>query len=381
MNTPIRTLICSFSCLLAGVSLVSQAPAQLPIDASKLTPYATGFDGPRGMVFGPDRILYVAEGGTGGTNSTVGTCVQVPPPIGPYKGGPNARISRVDESGKRTTLATGLPSGLNSVGDIAAGADLAFLDNELYALLAAGGCSHGNPTLPNGIVKVNTRTGNWKYLTDLSVFLAEHPAAYPDAGDFEADGQPYSLLAFNGHLFSVEANHGQLIRTTLQGENHLVADISFHLGHIVPTGLAEANGNLYVASLGQFPITPNWEKLITFSKNSAFTDTTLGLATKPAELSGFRLAAVRAGLTGTLNLKLGPDGLLYALEFSTAAGNPAPGTGKVVRLNADGKFEDVVVGLTVPTGMAFGPDRALYISNFGDAPSGTGQILRVFIPM
>ena len=381
MNTRVRSLICSLSCLLAGASLVSQAHAQLPVDASKLTPFATGFEGPRGMVFGPDRFLYVAEGGTGGTTSTVGACTQVLPPIGPYKGGATARISRVDESGKRVTLATGLPSAQNAVGDISGVADLAFLDNELYALLAGGGCSHANPTLPNGIVKVNPRTGNWKYLADLSVFLAEHPAAYPDAGDFEADGQPYSLLAFNGHLFSTEANHGQLIRTSMQGENHLVADISFHLGHVVPTGLTEANGNLYVASLGQFPITPNWEKLITFSKNSAFIDTTLGLATKPSDLSGFRLAAVRAGLTGALNLKLGPDGLLYALEFSTAAGYPTPGTGKVVRLNADGKFEDVVIGLTVPTGMAFGPDKALYISNFGDAPPGAGQILRVFVPM
>ena len=274
MNTRVRSLICSLSCLLAGASLVSQAHAQLPVDASKLTPFATGFEGPRGMVFGPDRFLYVAEGGTGGTTSTVGACTQVLPPIGPYKGGATARISRVDESGKRITLATGLPSAQNAVGDISGVADLAFLDNELYALLAGGGCSHANPTLPNGIVKVNPRTGNWKYLTDLSVFLAEHPAAYPDAGDFEADGQPYSLLAFNGHLFSTEANHGQLIRTSTQGEitsspiSPFISDTSF------PPASPRPTGNLYVASLGQFPITPNWEKLITFSKNSAFIDTT-----------------------------------------------------------------------------------------------------------
>ena len=267
------------------------------------------------------------------------------------------------------------------MGDITGVADVAFLDGELYALLAGGGCSHGLPTLPNGIVKVNTKTGSWKYVTDLSVLYAEHPAAYPDAGDFEPDGVPYSLLAYNHHLFSVEANHGQIVRTTVQGENHVVSDISFLLGHIVPTGIAEANGNLYVTNLGQFPITPEWEKVMTFSRNALFLDTTPGFEAKPGELGKFRLAAVRAGVSGAVTLKFGPDGLLYVLEFLTAAGYPTPGTGKVVRLSREGMFEDVVTGLTVPTGMTFGPDRALYISNLGDGPTGSGQILRVLVPM
>src|SRR5690348_15059454 len=58
--------------------------------------YATGFNNPRGLKFGPDRMLYVAEGGPGGSHSTVGQCVQVPA-VGPYTGAPRGgRISRVD---------------------------------------------------------------------------------------------------------------------------------------------------------------------------------------------------------------------------------------------------------------------------------------------
>jgi hypothetical protein len=380
VRTILSKLLSSACVLLSAACIAPYSLAQQGIDASTLTPFATGLQGPRGMAFGPDGTLYVAEGGTGGTSPSPTAC-SVAAPIGPYTGGPTARISRIDSTGKLTTLATGLPSAKNAMGDISGVADLAFLNGTLFALLAGGGCSHGLPDLPNGIVRVNTRDGSWQYLSNLSQFYINNPSAYPGTDDFELDGQPYSLLAFNGALFSIEANHGQLVRTSTQGSNSLVADISARLGHVVPTGLAEENGNLYISTLGHFPITPSWELLLTYSQFSFFVDITPGLATRPSDLLGYKLANARAGLTGALNLKVGPDGLLYALEFSTAAGYPTPGTGKVVRLTRNGTWEDVVFGLTVPTGMAFGPDRALYIGNFGDAPPGAGQILRVVVPM
>jgi hypothetical protein len=47
-----------------------------------------------------------------------------------------------------------------------------------------------------------------------------------------------------------------------------------------------------------------------------------------------------------------------------------------VRVKKSGEIEEVVTGLSVPTAMTFAPDGSLYISNFGAAPSGMGQILR-----
>lgn len=52
----------------------------------------------------------------------------------------------------------------------------------------------------------------------------------------------------------------------------------------------------------------------------------------------------------------------------------------MVRLNRAGDIEDVATGLAVPTGMTFGPDGYLYVSNLGAAPAGAGQILRISIP-
>jgi hypothetical protein len=51
-----------------------------------------------------------------------------------------------------------------------------------------------------------------------------------------------------------------------------------------------------------------------------------------------------------------------------------------VRLNADGEIQDIATGFSVPTAMTFGPDGKLYVSNFGAAPAGEGQILRITLP-
>ena len=365
---------------LAAIAFLSPAfvEAQLPVDASHATPLVSGLEGPRGLIFGPDGALYIAEAGTGGTVSTVeALCTQVVAPIGPSLGGTTARISKF-LNGQVSVLASGLPSRISGVGDVIGVADVAFLNGNLYALLGGGGCSHGNPTLPNGIVKVNLKNGKWDYITDLSLFVQEHPPAYNSYNDFEPDGVPYSMVAENGALYVAEPNHAQIFKVAPGGATSLTYDYSFHLGDVTPTSIAFRDGNLYVGNLGIFPIRKTTERVTTLSKNLVFFDTAPGFQTQPSEVGHLQLAASRAGFTTIVSLKFGPDGLLYVLELSDAAGNPTPGMGKVVRVNTNGKLEDVVVGLNVPSGMTFGPDNALYISNWG--AGGPGAILRIVVP-
>jgi hypothetical protein len=95
----------------------------------------TGFNNPRGLKFGPDGFLYVAEAGLGGSTAAISD--QVPPPVGPYSEGKTARISRIDVSGERTTVVEGLPSDQTSpaLGGLVSGvADVDFIGNTLYAL-------------------------------------------------------------------------------------------------------------------------------------------------------------------------------------------------------------------------------------------------------
>src|SRR5450631_3524762 len=340
------------------------------------TPYvvAAGLEGPRGLRFGPDGDLYVAEAGTGGTTSTAGQCTQVPTPPGPWTGGPNARISKISPNGTRTTVASGFPSTFSPAGGTIGVADVVFLDGELYAVVSGGGCSHGNPKSPSGIAKVDLKSGSWYLIADIGAWLKTHPAKYESADDFEPDGTLYSMIAHDGKLLTVEPNHGQVISVTKSGEIEQVIDISASEGHIVPTSIAARDGSLFVGNLNLFPINPQWARILTISKSDEDDFDNLPPGLEPAR--GHRIVSSKAGFTTVVAVDFGPDGLLYVLELSDAAGFPTGGVGKVVRVKRSGDIEEIVTGLSVPTGMTFGPDGRLYVSNLGAAPAGAGQVLR-----
>jgi hypothetical protein len=344
------------------------------------TPFvvASGLEGPRGLRFGPDGNLYVAEAGTGGTTSTIGQCTQVPPGPGgpgPDTGGPSARISKIS-SGKVTTVASGFPSvtiGPGGANGTIGVADVVFLNGDLYALIGGGGCSHGNPKLPSGVAKVDLKSGSWHMIADIGAWLKTHPAKYESADDFEPDGTLYSMIAMDGRLVMVEPNHGQVISVTTSGEIKQEIDISASEGHIVPTSIAARDGSLFVGNLNLFPIDPQWARILTISKSDDSGNLPAGLSPH----NGYRIMDSKAGFTTVVAVAFGPvDGLLYVLELSDGAGFPAPGLGKVVRVLHSGAIEDVVTNLSVPAGMIFGPDHRLYVSNLGAAAAGAGQILR-----
>jgi hypothetical protein len=330
---------------------------------STVSVFATGLINPRGLKFGPDGYLYVAEGGTGGSTSTIGLCDQVIPPVGPYTGSlTGGRISKINANGYRETVVDNLPSTQTSanLGHLISGvADVAFIGDKLYAILAGAGCSHGVPSVPNGVVRVH-KNGNWNLVANLSAFQQANPVVNPEAEDFEPDGTWYSMIAVHGDLYALEPNHGELDKITRRGDVSRVVDISASQGHIVPTAMAFHRGHFYVGNLKTFPIVAGSSKILKISL-------------------GGHIEVVAEGLTTVLGVAFDEDGRLYVLENTIGFPGPTPNAGRVVRLKKSGGLEVIATGLSLPTAMTFGPDGNLYVSNvgFGAPPVGLGQVVKI----
>jgi hypothetical protein len=354
----LTVLLFAVSCRKEGPGFCACNPNDIVITQSV---FATGLNNPRGLKFGPDGNLYVAEGGVGGKDSSIGLCDQVPA-AGPYIGSDTgARISRIDRSGLRSTVVDKIPSSTTSpaVGSFVSGvADVAFIGNTLYGLLTSAGCSHGVPDYPNGVFRVN-KNKTWTLINDLSTFYKNHPVKNPNPNDFEPDGTPYSMISLGDRLFSIEPNHGELDEMSLDGNIHRIIDISAFEGHIVPTAMAFHDGNFYVGNLYTFP--------------AGIGNSAIYKITPQGTISTYA-----TGFSMVLGVQFDALGGLYVLESTTGNDFPTPGTGDVIRIDPDGSRMTVASKLNLVTAMTFGPDEKLYISNwgFGGAP-GMGQIVQV----
>jgi hypothetical protein len=67
------------------------------------------------------------------------------------------------------------------------------------------------------------------------------------------------------------------------------------------------------------------------------------------------------------------------MEFSSAAGFPIVGQGRIIRI-ANGIAEEIVSGLNVPTGTALDGYDDIYVSDLGAAAGEAGLILRFANP-
>jgi hypothetical protein len=72
---------------------------------------------------------------------------------------------------------------------------------------------------------------------------------------------------------------------------------------------------------------------------------------------------------------VGPEGALYATLFATEPGRP--GSGKVVRIEADGRWQPIYEDLTFPVALVFSPSGQLYVLEFSRTYD---QRTRQFLP-
>lgn len=349
-------------CTLVAVPALLASPAARAQGATPatadgpITVVASGLTNPRGFAWGPDGTLSLALAGSGGE-----TRIEV-------SGGFTLRIGL---SSSVVTVADGCtaPSQVGLVsthweetGWIWGAMDVAYLGEELYALIGGAGPSWRSPSSFSGVFKVNANR-TMTLVADLSTWLpANKPSFIPP--DFNPDGSLYALEAAGDSLLLTEAVGGQVIRVTPAGEISRVADLSE--GHLVPSGIAvDAGGNAYVGFLTAAPYIDGFAKAVKVAPDGTVSD-------------------AWTGLTAVTDVAFGPDGMLYAAELATGNTDErpflTPNSGRVVRQTGTDTLEPVVTDLPYPVHIGFDADGHLVIAApaFGpDAGVGQGMLVSV----
>jgi len=368
-------LIVSLSCALGlGFTVPLMTAA-----AATWTVVVTGLDNPRGVAFGPEGALYIAQAGSGGS----GACG--PGPEGTRCYGETGVISRYElRGGNVTDVVTDLPSLATEDGQMfAIGPNDLSLQGRgnLFFTIGFGGDPSARQAL-FGVDGANlarlgraTPDGKWRLLSDLGQFEADNNPT----GD-EEDSNPYGMLALAGKQIVADAGANALLEVRANGAiiplatfADGLADAPPFLGlppgtkipmDTVPTSVALGpDGNYYVGQLTGFP----------FPVDAA------SIYRVPA--AGGAPQVVATGFTHIVDLTFGPDGSLYVVEIAKngllAAFNGNDWTGALIRISPNGTRTELVPGvLTAPGGVAVGSNGDLYVTN-NSIYSDIGEVIRI----
>jgi DNA-binding beta-propeller fold protein YncE len=223
-----------------------------------VTTAATGLTNPRGLAFGPDGQLYVAEAGSGGALAPAGTA-ECPTEINiysPYTAGYSGRVVRVLADGTKQTVADKLPSMTDAFGGNYGPTDVAFLGSTLYVLIEMGGCSHAMPEDYPAILRVNA-DGSTTSVANLNAWLAANPPhfikdAHPATTDLEPGGVFHSMIAVGKFLYVVETNRGLLLKVDpATGAIQKLYDMSIDNAEHNPIVMASNGDRFYVGTFGE----------------------------------------------------------------------------------------------------------------------------------
>lgn len=357
-------------------SLALAATAAIPALAADNAPpppfsvIASGLNNPRGLAFGPDGALYVAEAGKGGP----GPCVKGEQ--GPACLGSTGAITRI-QAGHQKQIITGLPSVAGQGGSQASGpSDISFDDHGVaYATVMGvdGATPEAFGAAGSALWKLIRLTSDGKYETVADLFAYES-AHNPDGREINSD--PYAVVARSGFQVVADAAANALLRVGSDGSISTLAVFPSRPepgpgGRAIPMESVPdavtvgSDGSYFVGELTGFP----------FPKGGAQVYRVAAEGVKPQ--------VAQTGFTNIISTVAVADGSLYVLEIfqnglaNVNPQNPASLTGALIRVAPDGTKTTLASdGLVAPAGLAIGPDGSIYVSNFG-VMADQGQVVRL----